>query len=76
MAAMHALIESDHPILGSGKKLEESLLNSSIHFPYFLQILSKNIEATKPEATEATEAAVAAPGASGEALRAAWARPL
>lgn len=33
-------------------------------------------EATKPEATEATEAAVAAPGASGEALRAAWARPL
>lgn len=44
VAAMHALNENDHPVLGAGKELEEAFLNSSLWFPYFLQILSKKNE--------------------------------
>lgn len=55
VAAMHALNESDHPILGSSKKLEEPFLNSSIHFPYFLQIFSKKQKQKQKKPTTKTQ---------------------
>ena len=44
VAAMYALNESDHPILGSSKELEEPLLNSRFTF-----LISYKYSARKPK---------------------------